>query len=60
MKQGRGRPKGDGIDDTAVLNRIADSYVGGSHKMLSIVLRSLEPDLSDSASRRIRRKWRRP
>jgi len=57
-KKLRGRPHGDGVDDTAILEQVATLISAGDASNPTAALKRLKPDAGESEQRRIQRKWK--
>lgn len=55
---GRGRPKGDGVDDSARLARVADALVANPSLSPSSAMRQTDPAPNQSDLRRLQGKWK--
>jgi hypothetical protein len=58
QKNGRGRPKGDGVDDSALLARIADLIRVGAASNPTAALKQIKPGAEETEQRRVQRKWK--
>ena len=58
LKRDRGRPKGDGVNDSATLAQIAELIRAGAASNPTAALKQLKPGAGESEQRRIQRKWK--
>jgi hypothetical protein len=57
-KRGKGRPKGSELDDTKVLNAVADMIVANPDLRPTTAIRKIVPQVTDAALRRYQDKWK--